>query len=365
MRLTKEKMIKIINVIGARPNFIKISPLLKEMKKYKKINPLLLHTGQHYDFLMSDIFLKDLGITKPDINLNIGPANPASQVALIIERFAKVLMKEKPDLVLVVGDVNSTLACALAANKMKIKIAHVEAGMRSFDRRMPEEINRILTDQISDFLFTVQKSDHANLEREGISKKKIYHVGNIMADTLIHIKKTIPTKRPNIPYSKYAVLTLHRQENVDQPKTLKSLFKIINDISREIPIFFPVHPRTKRQIATAKIQKCLHNIHLISPMGYLDFFHLYSNASFVMTDSGGLQAETSILNIPCLTLRENTEWTSTLSSGTNLLVGHDEQKIKKCVNTILIKKTSVNRKKSLWDGKTAERIVKILNKSIS
>jgi UDP-N-acetylglucosamine 2-epimerase (non-hydrolysing) len=353
---------KIINVVGARPNFIKIAPILKEMKKYKKINPILLHTGQHYDYRMSDIFFKELKIPKPNINLNVGSLSHAQQTALIMERFEKVLIKEKPNLVLVVGDVNSTLACALTANKMHIKVAHVEAGMRSFDRRMPEEINRVLTDQLSDYLFTTQKSDNENLIKEGMPRNKIYFVGNVMGDTLLSTVNTSyeKAKDDRIKSDKYAVLTLHRQENVDDPKILRLLLQIMNKISKQIPIFFPVHPRARKQIQKNKINIYLENVHLLDPMGYTGFVNLYSNSAFVMTDSGGLQAETTILGVPCLTLRENTEWISTLSLGTNTLVGYDEKKILKTVQGILSKKSEPHRKNLLWDGKAAQRIVKIL-----
>lgn len=350
---------KIINVVGARPNFIKIAPLMRVMKHNLKINPILVHTGQHYDGNMSDIFFKDLDIPQPDIHLEVGSGTQAIQTARIMERFEGVLLKEMPDLVLVVGDVNSTLACALAASKLCIKVAHVEAGLRSFDRRMPEEINRVIVDHLSDFLFTTCEDANKNLFREGISADKVFLVGNVMIDTLIYNIKKL--KDENFAQSKYAVLTLHRPSNVDNKDTFEHVSRALQKIAKHINIIFPIHPRTRGQIKKFRLEKYYSgNIKLLEPLGYLDFLKLYSKATFVLTDSGGIQEETSALDIPCLTIRENTERPITIKSGTNVLVGTSEERIVEEAEKIL--RTGGRRRKKLqcWDGKAAERIVEIL-----
>jgi UDP-N-acetylglucosamine 2-epimerase (non-hydrolysing) len=356
---------KVINVVGARPNFMKIAPIMRLMNSYREIESILVHTGQHYDGNMSDTFFKDLEIHEPDIYLGVGSGTHAVQTALTMERFEKVLLREKPDLVLVVGDVNSTLACALVASKLHIKVAHVEAGLRSFDRSMPEEINRILTDHISDFLFTTCEYANANLRSEGILEDKIFFVGNIMVDALLdnmsRIKTDARTRIAKTEQGEYAVLTLHRPSNVDYKDTFERISRALNKIAEHIPIIFPVHPRTRKQIKQFGFEKYYNgNIKLLDPLGYLDFLRLYLGARFVLTDSGGIQEETTVLDIPCLTIRENTERPITVEQGTNVLVGTDERKIVKEAEKIL--RGECKRKKELkyWDGKTAGRIVKIL-----
>lgn len=376
--------IKVIHIVGARPNFMKIAPLMREMSRYpQKFDQLLVHTGQHYDEEMSKSFFKDLRLTEPDIYLGVGSGTHAEQTGKIMIEFERVCFQEKPDLVIVVGDVNSTIACCLVAAKLCIPIAHIEAGLRSFDRTMPEEINRVLTDQISDYLFTTCEDTNQNLIKEGIPENKIFFVGNTMIDTLLnHMEiaknSTILEKlglRKNNNIKKYAVVTLHRPSNVDNPKILKGIFNALNELAREISIIFPAHPRTIKQIKNFKLQEisnfeenCLsnelrktnRNILTIPPLSYLGFLCLMSNATIVLTDSGGIQEETTILGIPCLTLRSNTERPITVKDGTNVVVGNDPDKIiNTAINTI---KNQNSRKKipKYWDGKAAERIIKIL-----
>ena len=350
---------KIINVVGARPNFMKMAAIMRAMRPYRKINPLLVHTGQHYDANMSDTFFKDLELPKPDIHLEVGSGTHAVQTARVMERFEKVLFDEKPDLVLVVGDVNSTLACALAAGKLHIKVAHVEAGLRSFDRRMPEEINRVLTDQMSDFLFTTCEDANRNLAKEGIAREKVFLVGDVMIDTLLYYMKR--DSLSGADEAEYAVVTLHRPSNVDDKDTFERISRALNKIARSIPIIFPVHPRTRRQIRRFGFEKYYNgNIKLLDPLGYLDFIKLYPKAKMVLTDSGGIQEETTVLDIPCLTIRENTERPITITHGTNILVGTDERKIVEEATKILRGERKRRKTLKYWDGRAAERIVKVL-----
>lgn len=360
---------KIISVAGARPNFMKIAPLMHEFKKHASIEALLVHTGQHYDENMSKLFFRDLDIPEPDIHLEVGSGTHAQQTAEIMKRFEPVLQKEKPDIVLVVGDVNSTIACALVASKMGIKVAHVEAGLRSFDRTMPEEINRILTDAISDYLFITEQSAYKNLINEGVDKHKIHFVGNVMIDTLFqHKEKAEKSKildELKLQRGEYAVLTLHRPSNVDDPKVFGGIMEAIEEISTHIKVIFPIHPRTRRmlddyfQFANSPIRKFAH-LKIIEPLGYLDFLKLMSEAKLVLTDSGGMQEETTILDIPCITLRNNTERPVTVAQGTNTIVGTDRQKI---LHETLHKLKSGNHNRKppkFWDGNAASRIVNIL-----
>ena len=362
--MTKEGM-KIINVVGARPNFMKIAPIMRAMKAYRKIKPLLVHTGQHYDANMSGAFFKDLELPKSDIHLEVGSGTHAEQTARVMERFEKVLFKEKPNLVLVVGDVNSTLACSLAASKLHIKVAHVEAGLRSFDRRMPEEINRVLTDQMSDLLFTTCKDADRNLAKEGIAQDKVFLVGDVMIDTLLRSMETVdqrPKTKDRRPRDgEYAVVTLHRPSNVDDKDTFERISMALNKISKSIPIIFPVHPRTRGQIKRFGFEKYYNGqIKLLEPLGYLDFIKLYPKAKMVLTDSGGIQEETTVLDIPCLTIRENTERPITITQGTNILVGTDEEKIVKEAKKILRGERKRRKTIKYWDGRAAERIVRVL-----
>jgi UDP-N-acetylglucosamine 2-epimerase (non-hydrolysing) len=363
-------MIKVFNIVGARPNFMKAAPVVKEMKRREdKFLPFLVHTGQHYDAHMSDAFFRDLDLPEPDFYLGVGSAGQAEQTARIMLAFEPVLRTEKPDLVLVVGDVNSTLACALTAVKMNIPVAHVEAGLRSFDRTMPEEINRLLTDQISDYLFTHSPEAVENLKHEGIAPEKIYPVGNVMIDSLIEnlpkAENSIIREKLNLSEKDYAVTTLHRPSNVDDQQVFIRILNALETISKNLPIIFPVHPRTRKQIdifgLTERIEQNK-NLRLIEPLGYLDFLRLYSGAKLVLTDSGGLQEETCFLRIPCLTLRENTERPITVKTGTNKIVGTVTEKIIEEAHKYLFDRLKVEEKEfpAFWDGQTAGRICEAL-----
>jgi len=350
---------KIINVVGARPNFMKIAPLIKEMDKYgDKIKYILLHTGQHYDKKMSDIFFKELEIQEPDINLGVNKGSQTEQIANIMVKFEEVCLKEKPDLIIVVGDVNSTLACGLVASRLGIKLAHVEAGLRSFDRAMPEEINRIIVDHLSDYLFITEQSGYYNLIKDGVEKNKIYFVGNLMIDTLIQClnKKTNILKKIKLEPKKYCVVTLHRPANVDDRKKLESIIKILKNFNKQV--VWPIHPRTKKNIEKFNLGGWLKNFIILEPLGYLDFISLVSDSRFVFTDSGGIQEETTYLKIPCLTMRKNTERPVTISEGTNVLV-NSEKEIVETLKFLNKKKSSIPK---YWDGKSAKRIVNILLK---
>ena len=357
-------MLKVLNIVGARPNFMKIAPIVREMRRREShFKPLIVHTGQHYDEAMSDSFFADLDIPKPDYHLEIGSASHAVQTAKIMTAFEPVVLAEKPDWVLVVGDVNSTIACALVCSKLGVRVAHVEAGLRSGDMAMPEEVNRLLTDRISDLLLTPSTDGDENLLKEGIAPEKIKFVGNVMIDSLFYSleksKKSNIREDLNLKAKEYAVLTLHRPSNVDEKETFDGILKALAEISAKIPIIFPAHPRTKSRISEFGFEKLIENsnIKFIEPLGYLDFLRLYSGAKIVLTDSGGLQEETTALEIPCLTLRENTERPITIEMGTNNLVGTNRTKITKTAFDVLDRKSSQDAKiPPLWDGKTAERI---------
>jgi UDP-N-acetylglucosamine 2-epimerase (non-hydrolysing) len=375
---------KIINVAGARPNFMKLASLMKQMKKNPGFDPILLHTGQHYDENMSEVFFHDLALPEPDIYLGVGSGTHSEQTGKIMIEFEKVCLKEQPDLVIVVGDVNSTIACALVAAKLCIPVAHVEAGLRSFDRTMPEEINRILTDQISDYLFTTCTDANQNLIKEGIAKSKIFFVGNLMIDTLLsHLRKAKNSGiteqlglRENNNQKSFALLTLHRPSNVDNPDVLKGILSALINFSESIPIIFPAHPRTIKQINKFRLNEMINykvnispgelnkenrKIFATPPLGYLDFLCLMSRATLVLTDSGGIQEETTILGIPCLTLRNNTERPITVKEGTNIVVGNNPDKILEDANNVLKNGNKRKRIPKYWDGKAADRICKVLN----
>lgn len=364
-------MKKVLIVAGARPNFMKIAPLLREFKKFRgKFRFFLVHTGQHYDFEMSGAFFKDLKIPKPHIHLNVGSGTHTEQTTSVMIAFEKVLLKERPDLIVVVGDVNSTLACSLVAAKLNVKIAHVESGLRSFDRSMPEEINRIVTDSISDFLFVSEESGCENLIKEGINPKKIHFVGNTMIDTLLFsmpkINKSKILKTLDLKPKKYAVMSLHRPSNVDLKKTFLEIFDVLKSCTKKIKLVYPVHPRSKKMMLVHGINdkfESLENLFMIDPLGYIDFMQLIKNSRFTLTDSGGIQEETTVLSIPCLTMRENTERPVTIEKGTNVLVGRNKGRILKNINGILKNDGyKGNRAPRLWDGKTAQRIVKVLSR---
>ncbi len=357
-------MLKVLLIAGARPNFMKIAPIYAEMKRRNgEFAPLIVHTGQHYDAAMSDAFFDDLGMPRPDVYLGVGSGSHAVQTAKIMTEFEPVVLSEKPDWVLVVGDVNSTIACALVAVKLGIKVAHVEAGLRSRDRAMPEEINRILTDSISDLLLTTSQDADANLAAEGIPAEKIRFVGNVMIDSLLeHLKvAAISNIRESfgVVEGEYAVCTLHRPSNVDDETTFTGIIEALCDVSQRLPIIFPVHPRTRAKIDEFSLGEKIaaSNIRLIEPLGYVDFMRLYSGAKLVLTDSGGLQEETTFLGIPCLTLRHNTERPITITHGTNSLVGTDPDKILAAAKDALEIKTEGERPKPpLWDGMASARI---------
>ncbi|MCG8603738.1 UDP-N-acetylglucosamine 2-epimerase (non-hydrolyzing) [bacterium] len=358
--------LKIMNVVGARPNFMKIAPLVKEMKKHD-IDVFLAHTGQHYDNTMSKLFFDDLALPQPDIYLGVGSANHGAQTGRIMIEFESVLLQEKPDIVIVVGDVNSTIACGLVAVKQGIKLAHVEAGLRSFDRSMPEEINRLLTDQIADFLFVTEKSAEKNLLREGIDKNKIHFVGNVMIDTLLsHLEKARSSRiigDLDLRLDNYATLTLHRPTNVDSREQFLQILNALSEIQKETPIVFPVHPRSRDRLNEFGFEDRLKNMPKLlvtEPLGYLDFLRLLAESRFVLTDSGGIQEETTVLGVPCLTLRSNTERPVTVAQGTNLVIGSSAERIVEESRKILSGNVKKGRRPHLWDGKAAERIVKIL-----
>jgi UDP-N-acetylglucosamine 2-epimerase (non-hydrolysing) len=361
-------MLKVINVVGARPNFMKVAPIVEAMKRREReFTPLVVHTGQHYDAAMSDAFFRDLDLPQPDVHLGVGSTSHAVQTAAIMERFEPVVLREKPDWVLVVGDVNSTLACALVCVKLGVKVAHIEAGLRSRDRTMPEEINRLLTDQIADLLFTPSADADENLRAEGVPPERIRLVGNIMIDSLLKYLPLASKSRIKedlrVAGEDYAVLTLHRPSNVDEPNTFGRILDALEEIGDRLPIIFPVHPRTLKMIdelrLTARVSKAT-GLRLTDPLGYLDFLSLYSGARLVLTDSGGIQEETTLLGIPCLTLRENTERPITVTMGTNTIVGTDPAKI---IAAALAALDETERKPvsiPLWDGHTAERILAAL-----
>lgn len=363
-----QKLIKIICVCGARPNFVKIAPLIKEFKEAGCFQTLLVHTGQHYDQKMSTLFFDELGIPRPDINLEVGSGSHAVQTAEIMKRFEPVVLDFKPNYVLVVGDVNSTVSCGLVAVKLGIKLIHVEAGLRSFDRGMPEEINRLVTDSISDLLFVTEQSGIDNLKKEGIDSNKVHFVGNVMIDTLFSNKEKVEKsdilEQMGLKQKGFAVITLHRPSNVDNLNNLNKIVSAFEIIQKELKLVFPIHPRTKKNIDSSVMVtriEAMKNLILLDPVGYLDFLKLTANSAFVMTDSGGIQEETTILQIPCMTLRENTERPVTVTQGTNMLVHIDTQDILKHYNEIKAVKFQTKGKiPKFWDGKAAKRIVDII-----
>jgi len=392
--------LKILHVVGARPNFMKIAPIMREMAKYPDhFEQILVHTGQHYDDNMSKVFFEDLELPQPDIYLGVGSGSHAQQTARIMLAFEPVLLEHKPDWVIVVGDVNSTVACALTAAKLGVRVAHVEAGLRSFDRTMPEEINRVLTDHIADLLFTTEPSANENLRREGISEEKIHFVGNVMIDTLVRLlpkaleRWHVTHSMLNLPTcQRFVLVTLHRPSNVDDLRSLREIMLALEDIADEVPVIFPVHPRTRQRIDDFGFnsQFAIRNsqFRLIEPLRYLDFLALMRHAALVITDSGGIQEETTYLGVPCLTARANTERPVTLTHGTNRLVASERIALVNAVQQVLDgnrvalepsaigyqlsacpercpelvegRSRRVSHRPELWDGQAAERIVRIL-----
>jgi len=350
---------------------MKIAPLMAAYAAAPEIEPLLVHTGQHYDANMSELFFRQLGIPEPDLNLGVGSASHAVQTAEIMRAFEPVVEQRRPDAVLVVGDVNSTIACGLVAVKLGIKLVHVEAGLRSFDREMPEEINRVLTDAISDLLFCTEQSGVDNLRREGIADAKIHLVGNVMIDTLLRHRQRAEQSRVldalGVAAGGYAVLTLHRPSNVDDPAVLTKLLDVLEVLIAEQPLIFPVHPRTRQkleQFGLASRIAAQPALKLVDPIGYLDFLKLMAHARVVLTDSGGIQEETTILGVPCLTLRENTERPVTVEIGTNRIVGQQPDRILAAYREVLANGGAAGRTPPLWDGRAAERIVGLLREAL-
>jgi len=361
--------IKALIVVGARPNFMKAAPICAEMRRRPgEFSVKVVHTGQHYDAAMSDAFFADLGLPEPDFHLGVGSASHTVQTAKIMMAFEPVVEAERPDWVLVVGDVNSTMACSLVCAKMGVKVAHVEAGLRSGDRSMPEEINRIVTDAVADLLLTPSPDADANLKREGVPAEIIRFVGNVMIDSLFENLKraeiSVVREELGLAEGGYAVLTMHRPSNVDERENLKPLVEALIEIAERVPIIFPVHPRTKAKIEEFGLNEEINasSLKLIEPLGYVDFLRLYSGARFVVTDSGGLQEETTALGIPCLTIRENTERPITVEMGTNRVVGADPEKLKRSAFEILEsdRRPTDKRIPPLWDGKAAVRICEAL-----
>lgn len=363
-------MKKIISVVGARPNFIKIAPVHRSFQKYKnEINHLICHTGQHFDEKMSKVFFDELQMPKPDFYLGISGGSHAVQTARIMIEFEKILLDEKPDLVIVPGDVNSTIAASLVAAKLHIPVAHVESGLRSFDRKMPEEINRVLTDEISDYLFVTEKSGLKNLENEGVDKSKVFFTGNVMIDSLVnfmpHINNSNIVESLGLKQGNYVLATFHRPSNVDDKENLSQLIDAINKISIERKVVFPIHPRTTNNMEGFGLSgKLSEEIIKLPPIGYIDFLSLTKNAEVVVTDSGGIQEETTFLGVQCITVRDNTERPITSEIGTNHMVGTDFEKVVSVTKLILSGEKKIGEIPELWDGKASERIVEIIYQSI-
>ncbi len=354
-------------VVGARPNFMKAAPLMREFKARGTVKPLLVHTGQHYDDNMSKVFFEDLELPQPDMYLGVGSGTHAEQTGKIMTAFEKVIIEEHPDLIIVVGDVNSTLACSLVGAKRLVPVAHVEAGLRSFDLTMPEEINRMVTDILSKFCFTTSPEAEENLKREGVTGDRIFFVGNIMIDSLLFYLEKAERSRileeMELEERGYILVTLHRPSNVDEPDTFRGIFGALAEISREMPVVFPVHPRTRKMIETfIPSDSRPKELKLIEPIGYLDFVKAMEKARLVITDSGGIQEETTVLGVPCLTARRNTERPITVDMGTNRLVGTEGSVILEAAREALGDETAEHSIPPLWDGKTAGRIADVLEK---
>ena len=351
-------------VVGARPNYMKVAPIIRELARYPDaFEQRLVHTGQHYDPLMSEVFFEELEIPRPDVNLEVGSGSHSWQTAEVMLRFEPVVSHYKPDWVIVVGDVNSTLACSLVCSKLGVRVAHVEAGLRSFDRSMPEEINRLLTDQIADLLFTPSQDGNQNLTDEGIAAEKIHLVGNVMIDTLVQLLPKAQARwqalEARFKLKNYVLVTLHRPSNVDRADTLAEIMRALGEIGRQITVLFPVHPRTRQRIGEFKLDASAGNVYMLDPVGYLDFLALEAHADLVLTDSGGVQEETTYLGVPCLTARLNTERPVTISAGTNQLVESNFQALVSAIRARLAARGGIQKIPPFWDGHAAERIVEI------
>jgi UDP-N-acetylglucosamine 2-epimerase (non-hydrolysing) len=347
-----------LHVVGARPNFMKAAPVLRALRSRSGVEQTLVHTGQHYDAKMSDVFFHQLEIPQPDLNLNVGSGSHAHQTAEIMSRFEPVLLERNPDMVLVYGDVNSTVAAALVAAKLGIRVGHVEAGLRSFDWSMPEEINRVVTDRLSDLLFTPSEDGDVNLRREGVPDDRIRRVGNVMIDSLVRLLPTARCCHLDGYPDRFALVTLHRPSNVDNPENLARILGALVEINNDLAVVFPVHPRTRKRIAESGLRT--QSLHLTEPLSYVEFLALQMRATVVITDSGGIQEETTFLGVPCLTVRDNTERPITVTLGTNLLVGQDMQALRREVSTILDRKATQRTIPPLWDGRAGERVADAL-----
>lgn len=360
------KKFKILSVVGTRPNFIKVAPICRALEKYSdRVESLLCHTGQHSDATMSDVFFRELGMPVPDFFLNINNGTHAEITGRIMIEFEKILMSEKPDLVLVVGDVNSTMACALAAVKLGIRVVHVESGLRSGDRSMPEEINRLVTDSISDFMFVTEKSGIENLRHEGVPDAKVFFAGNVMIDTLVYLEPKIlasdVVQRLGLETGNYVLVTFHRPSNVDDKESLAALVRFLNNIAVSMPVIFPIHPRTRKNLKEFGLTETLSaSVKLLEPLGYIDFQALTRFAKVVVTDSGGIQEETTFLGVQCITVRDNTERPVTMEVGTNQLCGTNLEFVSAKVAEVLSGQEKRGEVPPLWDGRAAERIAEIL-----
>ncbi len=348
----------ILHVVGARPNFMKAAPVMSALRKRPNVIQTLVHTGQHYDKNMSDVFFEQLAIPAPEVNLEVGSGTHAQQTAEVMSRFEPVVLEKKPDLVLVYGDVNSTMAAAIVCSKLLIPVGHVEAGLRSFDRTMPEEINRLITDQLADLLFTPSEDGDRNLCREGICPDKVHRVGNVMIDSLVQLLPMAMKCKANGFPDRYALVTLHRPSNVDDGEVLRRIVDCMVGLSAELGVVFPVHPRTRRRIHEFGTDTS--NLHLLEPMPYVEFLALQARAAVVITDSGGIQEESTYLGVPCLTLRQNTERPITTEIGTNILVGNDTAKLRSELSKILAGGAKQGKIPPLWDGHASERIADVI-----
>jgi UDP-N-acetylglucosamine 2-epimerase (non-hydrolysing) len=348
----------ILHVVGARPNFMKAAPVVRALKNRPGVQQTLIHTGQHYDKNLSDVFFSQLSMPQPDVNLEVGSGSHAAQTAEVMKRFEPVVLDRKPDVVLVYGDVNSTAAAALVCSKLLIRLGHVEAGLRSYDRTMPEEINRIVTDRLADMLFTPSEDGDVNLQREGIPADKIYRVGNVMIDSLIHLlPAALRCPTDGLP-KRYALVTLHRPSNVDDSTSLQSILKSLLEVNEQLEVVFPVHPRTRQRIVQFGLN--IEKLHLLEPLPYIEFLALQRRAAVVITDSGGIQEETTYLGVPCLTLRSNTERPITVTLGTNILIGQDLSRLRSELALVLEGKAKKGSIPPLWDGNAGERIAEAL-----
>jgi UDP-N-acetylglucosamine 2-epimerase (non-hydrolysing) len=363
---------RILHIVGARPNFMKAAPVVRALGVFPEVEQILVHTGQHYDSAMSEVFFRQLELPLPDFNLGVGSGTHAQQTAGIMLALEPVLLERTPDLVLVYGDVNSTVAAALVSSKLRIRIGHVEAGLRSFDRSMPEEVNRVLTDQISDLLFTPSSDGDENLAREGIDPVRVHRVGNVMIDTLVRLLPCAEKYFPAGISSAYALVTLHRPSNVDDLPWLRELLSALADVGNQLQIVFPVHPRTRQRLAElGSFTEFSSHLHLLDPLPYLEFLALQRRATMVITDSGGIQEETTFLGVPCLTVRENTERPVTITHGTNQLVGRDLGRLRSAAQRIASESNGTDTAEGnqervpLWDGHAAERVAKVITQYLA